>query len=81
MSVTLSVKPSRRDEFLSVIRANQAGTLSTEPLARGYTFGENTETPNVFHFQEQFASEDGFKAHTKTEHFQKVSYSLTAIMS
>jgi quinol monooxygenase YgiN len=45
------------------------GTLSTEPLACSYTWGESTITPNEFHFQEVYKSEDGFKAHTKTTHF------------
>jgi (4S)-4-hydroxy-5-phosphonooxypentane-2,3-dione isomerase len=69
LNVTISVKPERREEFLACIKQNQAGTLSTEPLVRGYTWGESPSEPNTFYFQEQFASEEGFIAHTQTPHF------------
>ena len=44
--------------------------MTTEPLARGYTWGENIATPNVFHFQEQFAGKEGFENHKLTDHFK-----------
>jgi quinol monooxygenase YgiN len=69
LNVTIWVKPERREEFLACIKQNQTGTLSTEPLVRGYTWGESTSEPNTFYFQEQFASEEGFIAHTQTPHF------------
>ena len=69
LNVKLSITPSRRDEFLACIRENARGTLTTEPLCKGYLWGESTSTPNVFHFQEQFESKAGFEAHTKMPHF------------
>jgi quinol monooxygenase YgiN len=69
LNVTLWVKPERREEFLSVIRQNQQGTLANEPLVRLYAWGENTKEPNTFHFQEQYIGEEGFIAHTQSEHF------------
>lgn len=53
----------------SCIKANQAGTLSTEPKARQYVFGRSTAEPNVFHFHEEYDDEDGFVHHTQTPHF------------
>lgn len=69
LSVKLSINPARRLEFLDCIRANAKGTLTTEPLCKGYTWGESTTQPNVFHFQEQFVDKEGFEAHTKMPHF------------
>ena len=69
LSVKLSINPARRLEFLECIRANALGTLTTEPKCKGYTWGESTTQPNVFHFQEQFVDKEGFEAHTKMPHF------------
>ncbi len=69
LNVSLYVKPERREEFLSVIKQNQHGTLTTEPLVILYSWGENTKEPNTFHFQEQYIGEEGFIAHTKAAHF------------
>jgi quinol monooxygenase YgiN len=53
-------------EFLKVILNNQQGSRK-EPLCLQYDFGENLQTPNVFHFHEQYTGKDdgkeGFNAH------------------
>eukprot|EP01038_Epipyxis_sp_PR26KG_P013860 gene13860-18587_t len=69
LNVTICVKPERRKEFLKAIEENAKGTLTNEPLNRLYTWGENINVPNQFHFQEQFIGEEGFKSHTKMHHF------------
>jgi quinol monooxygenase YgiN len=69
LNVSLVVKPERRADFLKCIAANQAGTLSTEPLAIEYLWGEDVNTPNTFHFFEQYQSRAGFEAHTQSPHF------------
>ena len=69
LNVCLRVKPERREEFLACIRANQKGTLATEPLAVTYTYGEDGSTPDTWRFFEQYVGKAGFEAHTKTEHF------------
>jgi len=69
LNVKLCIKPERRDEFLTCIRNNQAGTLSSEPLAIEYVWGEDADTPNTFHFYEKYAGRAGFEAHQATEHF------------
>ena len=33
LNVTLKVKAERREEFIACIKANEEGTLKTEPLA------------------------------------------------
>ena len=63
-----TVKPSRRDEFLSLIKENQHLTLETEPHALQYIVGEDITTPNTFYIHEQFTSHEGFLAHKKTSH-------------
>jgi len=70
--VTLYINPARREEFLKTIKINWAGTndRKIEPLNVLYTIGESVDTPNTFHFQEQFASKEGFIAHTQSPHFK-----------
>lgn len=34
-----------------------------------YTWGEDTTTPNAFHFQEAYIGKEGFEAHTQAPHF------------
>jgi quinol monooxygenase YgiN len=69
LNVCLRVKPERREEFLDCIRANQEGTLATEPLAVTYAYGEDESTPNTWRFFEQYLGKAGFEAHTQTDHF------------
>merc|ERR1712046_446511 len=69
LNVKLCIKPQRRDEFIACIRNNQQGTLSTEPLALEYTWGESMDAPNTFHFYEKYVGRAGFEAHQATEHF------------
>ena len=69
VNVNLYVKPERRDEFISVIKQNQKGTLTNEPLAILYVWGASEKDPNTFHFQEQYHGRDGFVAHTTSKHF------------
>ena len=59
----------RRDEFIECIKNNKAGTLSTEPGALQYTWGESEGEPNTFYFHEEYKDKEGFLAHTKTPHF------------
>lgn len=67
LHVCLCVKPERRNEFLKCIQANQRGTMTTEPLAVSYLFGEDETTPNKFHFFEAYQGRAGFEAHTKVD--------------
>mmetsp|Transcript_160437 Transcript_160437/g.307985 ORF Transcript_160437/g.307985 Transcript_160437/m.307985 type:complete len:334 (-) Transcript_160437:57-1058(-) len=69
LNVKLCIKPERRDEFIECIKNNQKGTLETEPLAIEYVWGEDTESPNTFHFYEKYAGKAGFEAHQATPHF------------
>ncbi|KAI2497752.1 hypothetical protein MHU86_16747 [Fragilaria crotonensis] len=73
LNVQLCIQPQVRDEFLKVILNNQKGSREDEPLCLQYDFGENVNTPNVFHFHEQYVGEDagkeGFLAHQASPHF------------
>ena len=70
LNVRLVLKPERRDEFLECIAANQRGTLTEEPLAVTYQYGEDTGAPNTFHFHERYQGEEGFQQHIGAEHFE-----------
>ena len=59
----------RREEFLDCIRANQEGTLTKEPLAVTYAYGEDEATPDTWRFFEQYVGRAGFEAHTQSDHF------------
>ena len=46
-----------------------SGTMTTEPLAVQYSWGESANELNTFNFHEQYHGKDGFEAHQKTQHF------------
>jgi quinol monooxygenase YgiN len=69
LNVKVHVKPQRREAFLAVIQQDAAQTVATEAGALQFTLGEDTSTPHVFYFHEQYRDEAGFEAHTKTPHF------------
>lgn len=69
LNVRLAVKEERRDDFLSCIANNQDGTLADEELSVTYRYGEDADSPNVFHFHERYEGEAGFEAHTSAAHF------------
>lgn len=81
LMVTLQIKPERHSDFLSCISNNQYHTLTSEPYAITYIYGQDTTTttttmqPNTtitYHFFEQYThGKDGFIAHTNTKHFHK----------
>lgn len=68
VNLKFSIKPDRREEFLSIAKDTQRKSLETEPLALQYIFGEDVDTPNTFHVHKQFIGEEGLVAHRKTEH-------------
>ena len=69
LNVNLYVKPERRVEFIACIKNNQTGTMTTEPLAIRYDWGESTTEPNTFHFHEMYEGKPGFEAHAAAPHF------------
>lgn len=69
LNVCLRVKPERREEFIACIRNNQRCTLSTEPLAVAYDYGEDASTANTWHFFEKYVGRAGFEQHCATAHF------------
>lgn len=71
LNVILRIKPEARDEFLEVILNNQRGTMDKElePLALEYTFGEDADEPNTFHFHEKYIGEEGIEIHNAAPHF------------
>lgn len=68
VNVKFSVKPDKRDDFLSLIKDIQKKTLATEPAALQFLVGEHISTPNTFYMHAQFVGEEGFKAHRLTPH-------------
>lgn len=81
LNVKLCIKSERRAEFIDCIRNNQKGTLSTEPLAIEYVWGEDTEVANTFHFYEKYQGKQGFEAHQATPHFAAWEVRLSPVKS
>ena len=72
LDVQMRVRPEKRDAFLSALRADQRGALTSEPLAVSYLFGEDAETPDLFHMFEAYSGgRGGFEEHSRTEHYGK----------
>lgn len=71
LTVCLHIKPERRSDFLQCISANQFYTLTSEPDAITYVYGEDTSISNTWHFFEQYINKAGFDAHSQTQHFAK----------
>lgn len=69
LNAKFSIKPSRREEFISIIRNDQTETLEKEPKALQFVVGEDTENVNTFYLHEQYIGEEGFQEHTETPHF------------
>eukprot|EP00592_Proboscia_alata_P020992 CAMPEP_0194421086 /NCGR_PEP_ID=MMETSP0176-20130528/20340_1 /TAXON_ID=216777 /ORGANISM="Proboscia alata, Strain PI-D3" /LENGTH=229 /DNA_ID=CAMNT_0039229027 /DNA_START=18 /DNA_END=707 /DNA_ORIENTATION=- len=69
LNVDLFVKDDRREAFLPVIQNNKKGSDNDEPLCLQYTYGESNDTPNTFHFHEEYLGKEGFDAHTVAPHF------------
>lgn len=68
VNLKFSIKPSRRKDFLSLIKDNQRKTLELEPAALQYTVGEDIASPNTFYIHEQFIGSEGFDAHRAMAH-------------
>lgn len=69
LNVELCIHPTIRQEFLKCIRQNKAGS-DNEPKCLQYTWGENGNEPNTFHFHERYVGEDGLSAHNDAPHFK-----------
>ncbi|KAG8467730.1 hypothetical protein KFE25_006782 [Diacronema lutheri] len=70
LNARICVKPERRADFFSALRADRDGALASEPLAVAHLFGEDTNAPNVFHLFEQYAGgQRGFDEHVSTAHY------------
>lgn len=71
LDVQLCIEPSVREEFLSVIQNNARGSNEEEPLCLQYKWGEDTTSPNTFHFHEEYVGKEGFDVHAAAPHFQE----------
>ena len=74
--ISFDVKPERRADFLKSINANEHDTLTLEPAAQAYRWGEDLNVPNRFHFHEEYTGTlptasgfpSGFQAHLDSDH-------------
>jgi len=69
LNVELCIHPTLRQEFLECIRQNKSGS-DNEPKCLQYTWGENANEENTFHFHERYVGEDGLSAHNDAPHFK-----------
>jgi autoinducer 2-degrading protein len=72
LDVRMHVRPDMREQFLDAIRLDQEGAVTSETRAVSYVFGEDVDSPNVFHMFEAYAGgRGGFEEHTRTSHYRK----------
>ena len=68
VNLKVSIKPERRNDFISLIKENQQKTLTLEPAALQYVVGEDVDSPNTFYLHEEFIGAEGFDAHRAMPH-------------
>ena len=68
VNLKFSVEPSRRQDFLTLIKGNQRKTLDLEPKALQYFVGESIDEPNKFYIHEEFVGAEGFEDHRAMPH-------------
>ena len=68
VNLKFTIKPERRDDFISLVKGCQKKTLDLEPASLQYVVGEDVEAPNTFYMHEQFIGAEGFDAHRDMPH-------------
>ncbi|PRY20970.1 quinol monooxygenase YgiN [Aliiruegeria haliotis] len=68
--VKLKLKPGSTEAFLPLIRENQRMSRDTEPGCLRFDVYKDNEAEDTFGFVEEYDSEDSFKAHQASDHFQ-----------
>ena len=78
VNAVLTVKPERRDEFIQVIKQDQAQTLATEPGAVRFVVGQQqddaaaapgSDSNTFYYLHEEYVNQAAYEQHTKTPHF------------
>lgn len=69
VTIKFSIKPERREEFLTLVKEKQRKTLSEEPAFLQFVVGEHVETKNMFYIHQQFIGLEGFDSHRNTPNF------------
>jgi len=81
VNVKLTVKPDRRDEFLSIIKADQAGTLADEANSLQFLVLQDEADDHTFFFHEEYTDKASFEAHCAAPHFQVSSIPLLSLVT
>lgn len=69
--VDLQVRPERREEFLTGIRANALASLRDEPGCLRFDVHERVDEPHRFLFHEVYVDEAAFReAHRSAPHYR-----------
>ena len=81
VNLKFSIKDDRRNDFLSLIQANQQKTLDLEDQSLQYVVGEDATETNTFYLHEQFTSLEGFQREAEstdvpTQRFRVFFYRL-----
>ena len=67
LNLRCSIKPDRREEFISKLKEQQQKTLE-ESESLQYVIGEETESTNTFYIHEQYLGREGYDAHCNMPH-------------
>lgn len=67
LNLRCSIKPDRREEFISKLKEQQRNTLA-ESASLQYVIGEDVLETNTFYIHEQYLGKEGYDAHCNTPH-------------
>lgn len=67
--VSVNVRADKREQFLTAITLNAAGSVREEPGCLQFDVFEDESEPNHFFFYERYTDRPAFDAHKASEHF------------
>ncbi len=70
VAATWRAKPGEEDRIQEIVEI-MAPLSRAEPACRMYQAHRSPEDPRLFFLYEQYDDEAGFRAHTKTRHFEE----------
>ena len=71
LMVNVKVKPGRRDEYITAVRADGEGTTTNEEGNFQFSVVQDNEDPDRFFLFEVYRDEAALEAHRQMPHFLK----------
>ena len=78
---TIKIQDGKADEFEQVGKDLMAKVKANEPGCMTYQMYKSRTEDNTYVMMEQYASEDDYKAHGKSEHFRAAGPAMGACLA